>query len=58
MHNKELHNLYSSPNAIITKVICWACSIHGKDQKGTQNFGRKVKRENLCLNNNGGMLGE
>jgi hypothetical protein len=50
VHNEELHNLYTSPNVIrVIKSrgmrIGGSCSMHGRDEKSVQNFGRKTWRE-------------
>jgi hypothetical protein len=48
LHNEELHNLYTSPNII--RVIesrdemGRPCSMHGRNLKYVQNFGRKPQR--------------
>jgi hypothetical protein len=48
LHNKELHNLYSSP-AIIRQVkaneVDGACSMHGRGEKNVQGFGGKAQRK-------------
>jgi hypothetical protein len=48
LHNEELHNLYATTNII--RVIKWdvrggTCSTYGRDEKCTQDFGRKFGLE-------------
>jgi hypothetical protein len=46
LHNKELHNLYASPDIVsaqnVLVVMCGACRTHKRDEKFIQNFGRKT----------------
>jgi hypothetical protein len=47
LHNKELHNLYSSPD-IIRQVkandVGGACGTHGRGEKSVKGFGGKFRR--------------
>jgi hypothetical protein len=48
-YNKELCNLYTSPNIISDQIkeneIGRSCSTNGNDEKCIQNFGNKTGRE-------------
>jgi hypothetical protein len=48
-HNRELHNLYASPNISRHQAtkdeIGRACDTHGRDEKCIQSFGCKTFRE-------------
>jgi hypothetical protein len=50
LHNRELHNLYSSPDIIKADKIKenevgGACGMHGRAQKRVQGFGGKARRK-------------
>jgi hypothetical protein len=44
VHNEDLYNLYYS---LIWDWMGRACSIHGGDEKGIQNFRRKTSKEEV-----------